>query len=191
MSVSCGSAGSCAAAGQYANLSGAQDFVVLERNGRWGKAIEIPGLQALNVGGGGEDVSVSCDRAGACAAAGDYSDRSGHSQGFVAAERNGRWGKAIEIPGLGALNTGGGAFVFSVSCAPAGGCAAAGGYTTSPSSDNSHGFAVLERNGRWGKATEIPGLQALNTGHDAGVQSLSCASPGSCAAGGGLRETCG
>jgi hypothetical protein len=41
--VSCASAGNCAAAG-YAY---GQGFVVSERNGRWGQAAEIPGLEAL------------------------------------------------------------------------------------------------------------------------------------------------
>ena len=98
-----------------------------ERNGRWGKAIEVPGLAALNTGGHAEVSSVSCGSAGSCAAGGYYRDRRGQ-QGFVAVERNGRWGKAIEVPGLAALNKGGYAEVNSVSCASAGSCAA-GGYS--------------------------------------------------------------
>lgn len=42
-------------------------------------------------------------------------------------------GRAIEIPGLQALNTGGSAQVSSVSCDPAGNCTAGGSYTESPS----------------------------------------------------------
>jgi hypothetical protein len=38
----------------------------------------------------------------------------------------GSWGKAIEVPGLGALNTGGQAQVNSVSCGAARNCAAGG-----------------------------------------------------------------
>ena len=49
----------------------------------------------------------------------------------MADERNGRWGTAIEVPGLGALNTGGPAGVNSVSCASAGSCAAGGDYADS------------------------------------------------------------
>jgi hypothetical protein len=36
------------------------------------------------------------------------------------------WGRVIEVPGLGALNTGGNAEVFSVLCALAGSCVAGG-----------------------------------------------------------------
>ena len=46
---------------------------------------------------------MSCASAGNCAAGGRYRD-GGHLQGFVAGERNGLWGKAIEVPGLAALN---------------------------------------------------------------------------------------
>jgi len=34
-----------------------------------------------------------------CAVGGFYTDRHGHDRGFVAAERHGRWGAAIQIPG--------------------------------------------------------------------------------------------
>ncbi|HEY2080324.1 MAG TPA: hypothetical protein VGH53_28690, partial [Streptosporangiaceae bacterium] len=36
----------------------------------------------------------------------------------------------------------------------------------------------------WGKAQEVPGTAALNTGHRAGISSVSCASAGNCSAGG-------
>lgn len=75
---------------------------------------------------------------------GFYTDRRQFEQGFVAAERNGRWGKATQIPGLQALNTGGTAQVYSVSCGPAGNCAAAGSYTesSSPHRLQTQGFVV-------------------------------------------------
>jgi hypothetical protein len=47
----------------------------------------------------------------------------------VASEQNGVWGTAIEVPGLGALNTGGDAHLSSVSCASSDSCAAGGNYT--------------------------------------------------------------
>ncbi len=181
-SVSCASAGSCAAGGHYADRFGLpQGFVAVERNGRWGKAIEVPGLGALNKGFA-DVAAVSCGAADSCAAGGYYNDRDLNFHGFVATARNGVWGKAIEVPGLAALNKGGDAQVGSVSCASAGSCAAGGHY------DDGHGdlqgFVAAERNGRWDAAIEVPGLGALNTFGSAEVRSVSCASPGSCAAGG-------
>jgi len=124
---------------------------------------------------------VSCASAGNCAAGGYYADRRGNAQGFVAVERDGRWGTAIEVPGLGALNKFD-AVVTSVSCAPAGTCAAGGSYWDRRA--DQQGFVVSERDGRWGTAIEVPGLGALNKGGNVGVDSVSCAPAGTCAAGG-------
>jgi hypothetical protein len=63
-----------------------QGFVVSEKNGVWGRAVEVPGLAALNKGGNAGVGSVSCASPGTCAAGGSYADRSGHYnrlQGFV------------------------------------------------------------------------------------------------------------
>jgi hypothetical protein len=103
--------------------------VASETNGTWHAAIEVPGTGGLNQGGGAEVASVSCASAGNCAAAGGYIDGSGHRQAFVAGETSGTWHAAIEVPGTGTLNIGGSAGVASVSCAPAGNCAAGGSYT--------------------------------------------------------------
>ena len=92
--------------------------MVSETNGRWGHAIEIPGLAALNKGGDVENVSASCGPAGNCAAGGSYVGRNGLGQGFVISQTSGRWGHAIEIPGLAALNKGGDVEHVSVSCSP-------------------------------------------------------------------------
>jgi hypothetical protein len=182
-SVSCGSAGSCVAGGFYSFAQiGERGFVVVERNGRWGKAIEVPGLAALDQDGYSGAGSVSCVPAGYCAVGGAYTFNDGEQGAFVASERNGRWAKAIAVPGLGALNTGGDAGVTAVSCVSAGICAAGGGY--SDNGGNGQGFAVAERHGRWGKAIEVPGLGALNKRGDARVDEVSCGSAGNCAAGG-------
>jgi hypothetical protein len=188
-SVVCPSAGNCAVGGGYEDKSGNQQaFVAVERNGRWGTAIQVPGLAALNAGGSADVVSVSCGSAGDCAAGGFYADGDGHYQGFVAVERNGVWGTAIEVHGLGALNKGERAAVNSVSCGSAGNCAAggayAGGFVPPRRSGRLHGFVAVERNGVWGTAIQVPGLAALNKRGDAFVTSVSCASAGNCAAGG-------
>jgi cytochrome c551/c552 len=181
-SVSCGSAGSCVAGGVYTDGDRhRQGFVAGERNGVWGQAIEVPGLNILNAGGSASVSSVSCGSAGNCAAGGDYTDGDRHWQGFVADERNGRWGTAVEVPGLSALNKGN-AGVLSVSCASAGNCVAAGEYTDGDR--HGQGFVADERNGVWGQAIGIPGLNILNAGGSASVSSVSCGSPGNCAAGG-------
>ena len=183
-SVSCPVAGNCAAVGVYSARRGHSPmFAVSLRHGRWGPAVEVPGLGTLGKGAAGSEVtSLSCGSAGNCAAGGDYTDDHGIRQGFVAVERDGRWGTAIEVPGLGALNRGGnaqnqmGAEVTSVSCGPAGTCAAGGGYWDRRGQPQ--GFVVSLRHGRWGTAVEVPGRA------DAWVFSVSCGPAGTCAAGG-------
>jgi len=159
-------------------LAGCGQSAAVRVAGSWGQAMEMPGLGALYQGGGAGVDSVSCASAGNCAAGGSYRDGDRHRQGFVAVERHGVWGTAIEVPGLGALKAGGDAGVGSASCASAGSCAAAGYYTDG--GENGHGFVADEQDGAWGKAIEVPALSSEN----AEVDSVSCASAGNCAAGG-------
>jgi hypothetical protein len=131
-SVSCASAGNCAAGGFYTDSSGnTQAFVVKETGGTWGTAQEVPGSATLNAGGSAAVDSVSCASAGNCAAAGRYNDSSGNTQAFVVKETGGTWGTAQEVPGSATLNAGGDAVASSVSCTSAGYCAAGGFYTDS------------------------------------------------------------
>ena len=129
-SVSCASAGNCAAGGLFTDGSGhIQAFVASEANGIWHAAIEVPGTAALNKGGFATVSSVSCASAGNCLAGGSYFAAEADIQAFVASETNGTWHAAIEVPGTAALNIGRSADVMSVSCTSAGSCAAGGSYT--------------------------------------------------------------
>jgi hypothetical protein len=87
-SVSCATAGNCDAGGDYEDLgdgSVTRGFVVSERNGVWGKSIEVPGLAALELGNKALVESLSCAAVANCAAVGDYRAH-GHQQGFVVNE---------------------------------------------------------------------------------------------------------
>ncbi len=196
--VSCASPGYCAAGGYYGNharnpydVTTGRGFVVSERSGRWHQAVEVPGLGALNRGGNATVSSVSCASRGYCAAVGFYTDSGGHRQGFVAVEQSGVWGQAIEVPGLGALNTGGSAEVGSVSCASPGNCAAGGLYDTrAAGAGHQQAFVVSETGGSWGTAQQVAGT-LTGPGGDAGVDTVSCGSPGNCAAGGQFSDASG
>jgi hypothetical protein len=181
VAVSCSSPGNCAATGNYADPHGhLQAFVVGQKNGWWGTAIEVPGLAALNTGGDAEVTSLSCGSAGNCAVGGSYNNSSGRVRAFVASERNGWWGKAIQVPGVAALGGAkGDSWVAAVSCGSAGNCAAGGNYSSRSADEQA--FVVSEKNGSWGRAIEVPGLAALNNGAYAGIDSVSCASAGNCA----------
>ncbi len=188
LSLSCPSPGNCAAGGDYTDGGRHQQgFVVSARNGSWGRAVEVPGLAALNEDGNAEVTSVSCGSPGYCAAGGYYGNHGSNyvvtsGRGFLVTEKIGSWSQAVEVPGLAALNKGGNADVLSVSCASASSCEAGGFYRDG--NRNQQGFVVSEQNGAWLQAAEVPGLGALNKGGNADVLSVSCASPGNCAAGG-------
>jgi len=151
--------------------------------GTWGTAKELPGLAALNKGGQGVADSVSCPSAGNCGAAGIYADGSDHVQVFVANQTKGTWGKAIEVPGIEALNVGGNTEFITLSCASPGNCSAGGEYSVHDGG-SFQAFVVTETNGTWGKAIQVPGIAALSVADDAEVTALSCASPGNCSAAG-------
>src|SRR5258708_39886440 len=71
------------------------------------------------------------------------------------------------------------------------GCAQAAPATTTPMPSTtpvSTPAAAVRAAGWWGRAIAVPGLAALNQGRNAGVSSVSCPSPGSCAAGGVFRD---
>jgi len=175
-SVSCATAGNCAAGGFYFSSDGTHAFLANETNGVWGNAIEVPGTAALGAGDVGVS-SLSCGAAGNCAAGGVYIDAADRQHAFVVDETNGSWGNAIEVPGTATLNSGGRAEVTSISCATAGNCAAAGSYTdgTDFATGHPHTFVVDETNGSWGTAVEPPGI-----GVDAVAKSISCATAGNC-----------
>src|SRR5215469_16119773 len=183
VSVSCPAPGDCTAGGGFTvgRFESGEPFVVRERNGTWGKAIVVPGIRALNVGGSGSVGGLSCAAVGECSAGGSYQDGRGFFQAFVVNERNGTWGKAIEVPGTAALNHQDAA-VDSLSCASPGNCSASGIYTKRNLLDEP--YVVTETNGTWGKAIEVPGIAALNTDEHAHVNSASCGAAGNCSVGG-------
>jgi hypothetical protein len=184
--LSCARDGGCSAGGFYFNSSGNHAFLADESSGAWGDAMQVPGTAALNTGENAQITSVSCASAGNCGAGGYYTDGSGHQQAFVVQETGGTWSGALEVPGTATLNTLGPAAVNSVSCPAAGDCTAGGYYRTS--AGDTQAFAVSEAGGSWGDAIEVPGTAALNTGGQAAVVSVSCASAWNCGAGGSYND---
>jgi hypothetical protein len=177
-SLSCASPGNCAAGG-YGKLGG---FVISEVHGRWLPAQLVTGLPRFAAVS-----SVSCAAPGDCAAGGTYADPAGHGQAFVVDEVHGRWRPAEPVAGIAALNKGHRATVTFIACTAPGDCSAAGSYSPMPHQNGSSydiPFVVSQLRGRWGPGRPVPGLAALDTGDNATVAGLSCASPGNCAADG-------
>jgi hypothetical protein len=187
LSMSCPAAGDCSAGGVYDSQSSStsqagQAFVASEVNGAWHAPVQVAG--ALNAGDDAQVSQVSCATAGNCAAVGYYTDSSGNAQPFVVSEAGGAWGAAQQV-----LNAGEAGAVYTVSCAAPGDCSAGG--ALSPDLIASQAFVVDEARGAWGTAQVVPGSDVLNAGYSAHVNSLSCGSPGNCAAGGGYSDGSG
>jgi hypothetical protein len=182
LSVSCASAGNCAVGGFYEEAGqDSEAFIASEVHGTWHPAAPVRGT----VGAGAAVASVSCAVAGDCVAGGYFTDRAGSEQAFVAGQTRGRWGAAITVAA--SLNVAGNAFVTSVACKSAGNCAVGGYYSVKPG--QTEAFTVDERHGVWSAAREVAG--ALNAGLFASITSVSCASPGNCAAGGSYADGAG
>jgi hypothetical protein len=198
-SVSCPSAGDCEAVGYYfdggVSISDSEAFVVSEQNGRWGQAIEIPGLAALNVDNRARAYSISCPSAGNCVVGGFYLDADGRWQAFVASQRHSRWSPAIEVPGTAAANVGGQANVDSVSCSSPGNCAAGGYYEASAYNGDTatwQAFVVSQRDGTWGTAVPVLRTASVNDNTvGAATESVSCPSRSDCAAAGAYIDRAG
>lgn len=188
--LSCGSVGNCSAGGTYGKSTathGPLSFVVNEKDGIWGKAIELPGFSKLNFGES-ELRSLSCGASGNCSAVGQYQLKSGVTLAYIVSESQGVWGKAFNVPGLIKLNGHHLSALTTVSCGGKGSCSAGGSY-----GNGSHqtAFIVNEKNGVWGDRMLVPGLKTLNKGRNSYVQTVSCLSRGNCAASGTYSDAAG
>src|SRR5258708_55618 len=130
---------------------------------RWHRALAVAGAAAGAIAGVGP-LAVTTVASAQGAATGNYADRGGGAHVFVVNETRGHWGKAIEIPGAGALNKSGTLFQSSVACGLPGDCAAGGDYVGGR--DHTFAFVASEVNGKWNKAGAVPRPAALHTGQD-------------------------
>jgi hypothetical protein len=183
--ISCAPAspGNCALGGDFTGNLGQQAFVMDETNGTWGRWEEIPGTAELNTRGSAGVASISCGGLGRCVAVG-LLDTSSGAVALIAEESAGTW----RLPDIATLidpNLGN-----SVSCASGGNCAVVGTYFVA-STGRTLGYVLDERNGTWGTPTPIPALNVMSTSGPAVPTTVSCATPGNCAASGTFSTAAG
>ena len=180
-SISCKANGACSAGGGYADSAGhTQAFVVNESGGHWGSAQEVAG--ELNEGSG-YVMTVSCARPGWCSAGGDYQvapPTARTYESFVINEVAGTWLKAQEIADN--LNRGRG-FLSQLSCSAPESCTGVGQYSDIAGAD-AQGYTIDEVHGQWQLAAEVRGSRLDPEIDGSGAYTVSCVSPGNCAAGG-------
>ena len=135
-SISCASAGNCAAAGSYFQTTEKTHLVLLtEKAGRWTRGVE-PTLPANAAAPAGQQElgvnSASCSSPGSCTVAGTYSGvGQDNTQPLLLTEKHGVWtrGVGVALP-LNASSP----YQYSwvtISCASAQNCSGAGFYTDS------------------------------------------------------------
>lgn len=181
-SVSCSSPGNCIAGGGYGDERHMQAMVMSEIDGSWQRPQLLPGSEVLNHGAGTEIDSVSCTSAGNCTAAGNS------GAAMVATEVNGRWQAAQPVPGVAPLSSGNFSSIDSVSCASPGNCAASGIFSADENSNRLAAFVVSETGGVWKRAKQVTPVVELPANGPGPATSVSCASPGNCAAAGAVAD---
>jgi hypothetical protein len=173
--LACPGSTTCVAGGWVASSPKRIDaFVATEKSGVWMSARLV--AAPLNRGGLARLNAVACPAPGYCVVVGSFRDAQRHTQAFWDEESDGTWLPARE--GAAALNAGGNASAWSVSCPVAMDCTIAGWYTNSSGTDE--GFVQSEVHGTWNPATAI----SANQGPDVGAQltDVACASPVTCVA---------
>jgi len=187
-SVSCPAAGSCSAVGAYNDGSNHRQGLLVGTSGSssTGTEASLPPDAAPNpnVQFSPQAPVVSCASAGNCAAVGTYATVSGQD-GLLLGQASGSW-----QPGIGAVPPGGafGEF-FSVSCAPAGYCAAVGTYDDS--SHHAQGMVATRYAGTWSAATQAPLPAGARANPSVFLTSASCSSSPSCVGTGTYADSLG
>jgi hypothetical protein len=180
--VSCPTARFCAAGGDYLDRANHTDPMVAQSvNGKWSRAAELR-LPSESVFA--RVNSIACTGPGDCVAVGGYLHRNDRNQpAFIAVETRGRWHRAIapSTPSVSLTGNPLGALA-AVSCPAPGSCVAVGAYDNR--SGHSLPMEVSESHGRWGRARTLPLPANRGQSFDVAVLTLSCAAPGTCAAGG-------
>jgi IPT/TIG domain len=193
-SVSCPSAGSCAAVGQYKDTGGFYyGLIETLSGGAWAATAAPEPANAGTEGTGTEEAdldSVACHSAGSCVTVGFYNDTSGYQFGLIDSLTGGTW-TATEAPEPANGNVGY-ADLYGVSCATNTSCVTVGDYYDASFLYN--GLIDTLSGGAW-SATAAP--EPANAGTDADshqhavLNAVSCPSATSCGAVGDYDDTSG
>jgi hypothetical protein len=185
--VSCHTDGICLGAGNYNDISGHQQGLLLLLP--HGATSWIPRTASLPTGAAASPgvflTSASCTSFSVCAAAGSYIDSSNHQQGLLLTTVDGATfvGTKAALPN-GATDPG--VDMSSVSCSSPDMCVAVGQYFDSSRNLQSAPFTWSRLDG-WSQGVEV---QPPNAAPDPGatLSSVSCSSDGNCAAVGEYKD---
>jgi hypothetical protein len=206
ITLSCATAGTCAAVGGYFASDHTTDpLLVIENNGTWGTATAVPLPPDASTAfpppdgesfAGGFLSFASCPSAGSCTTVGTYTrEPNGAANPWRLDEVGGQWVAAttgLQLPtgaATGVDSRGGGSSPFmgfsGLSCPSAGNCTAVGGYVDLHS--DFQGAIFAEHDGVWSKGVKAPVPAAAGNYTDAmellnPLNSVSCSTANDCAA---------
>jgi hypothetical protein len=180
--VVCVAAQQCVAVGGYTDGAGGREALVVEQaGGVWGSASEIqaPSNSAANPAVGFVPTSIACAAPGSCVVSVKYTDNSDGREAMVAAQVDGAWGPALEIPPP-ANAAGNPEATLYPACTASGACVLVGAYTDAEADRET--MVVDGARGSWGEASELmsPANAASNPGIIVGE--VQCPAVGSCVA---------
>jgi hypothetical protein len=185
--VSCSSPGNCVAVGNYETNAEVWDpLIVVEHHGHWTRAVEAPLPAGAPIEGQNAVLlTVTCNRAGQCTAAGEYVDPSGHQQTLLVSGSGDSWAAAPTPSAPSDANSDPNIIPSSIACAGSGECAAVGTYINPLR--NSLGLLLGEAGGTWSASTGavLPaGAAPAGTVGDQTVvlSSVACPQAGACTA---------
>jgi hypothetical protein len=192
-SVACVSVGNCSAIGNYDNAQGdIEGLTVVEAARTWRRAsaMVMPANAASNprvffYGFSG----ISCPSLNNCSAGGQFSDSTGHYQGFLVNQVNGAWQVAQELKlPSGGVQAGKNGGVVAVTCTSSGNCSAGAAYLDA--AGNYQALVVNRVNGTWltGIKVTLP-AGAPSVGVDGGVYGLICKAANQCTATGSYQRS--
>jgi hypothetical protein len=177
-SISCASAGDCAATGSYNQASGPaqRGLALTEASGAWAPGVEAVPPDNVTVNLYVDVRAVSCGSAGNCLAVGDYQSTAGR-EGLLVSEASGGWwpGVAPPLPANAAATQS--VFLNSVSCVGVNDCTAVGDYLDSASHEQA---LVVDAAGVWSQGVEASLPADAGTVPNANLNSISCVAPGEC-----------
>ncbi len=180
--VSCPSAGSCVAVGDYEDSSHVQQgMVVTQSGGTWTAAkVTLPSGAAADPQV--EFDGLTCPSAGNCVAVGFYGDGAGEQQGLILTEANGSWtSDKVSLSGLGVSATDPDVLLTALSCPDASDCVAVGSYWDT--SNHSQDLMLSDTSGAWtAHKADLSKLPSVGSNPYANLSAVSCTSAGNCAA---------
>jgi hypothetical protein len=184
-SLSCASAGNCAAVGSFEDThTNGQSFVASEVGGVWKRVQEVTLPSGASTSVQNSEVhSVVCWSPGNCSAVGSYLDDTlptGRAEGLEVNEVRGVWGRAQETKVPADANVNPYVAINQVACTHAGNCVAVGSYIRDDNATG--GLMIAEDSGAWKGATAVVLPGNASAYPSAALSEVTCVSTNNCTA---------